>query len=326
LNRLLPLLVLLLLTACAAPRFQPGGGPTAEPALFTDHARMADGAELALSRWAPEGKPRVVVLALHGFNDYRNGFAELGELLARRGILTYAVDQRGFGANRHRRLWAGTGRMLADARELARLIRARHPDRPFYLLGESMGGAVAMAAAARWPTMADGLVLIAPAVWGRETMNPLQWLALTALAHTLPEMVLTGEGLDITPSDNREMLIEQWENPLVIKGARVDTLWGLTNLMDRALAAAPRLTTPALLLYGARDEIIPKAPTCRMLRSLPPSAGHRLAVYPDGYHMLTRDLGAAVVREDIAAWLLDPRAPLLPREGRTSDGEGFCGE
>jgi hypothetical protein len=38
-----------------------------------------------------------------------------------------------------------------------------------------------------------------------------------------------------------------------------------------------------------------------MLAALPASA--RVAVYPDGYHMLTRDLGARVVLEDGTPWL-----------------------
>lgn len=70
------------------------------------------------------------------------------------------------------------------------------------------------------------------------------------------------------------------------------------------LCAAPGMTVPALVLYGERDETIPRRPACRMLAALASSA--RIA----GYHMLTRDLGARLVLEDLAAWLADPAAPL----------------
>jgi hypothetical protein len=33
-------------------------------------------------------------------------------------------------------------------------------------------------------------------------------------------------------------------------------------------------------------------------------------MYPHGWHLLTRDLGAAVVHADLAAWLGDARRPL----------------
>jgi alpha-beta hydrolase superfamily lysophospholipase len=184
-----------------------------------------------------------------------------------------------------------------------------------------MGGALAMSVLAETPDVADGTLLVAAAVWGRETMNPLQRGALWLLAHSFPGMQLSGRGLRITASDNKAMLRAMQKDPLVLKEARVDALWGLTNLMDRALAAAPVLTMPTLVLYGERDEIIRPRPTCRMLAALPDSA--RVAVYPDGYHMLTRDLGARVVLEDIAAWLVDPTAP-LPSGNETDELATLC--
>lgn len=51
-----------------------------------------------------------------------------------------------------------------------------------------------------------------------------------------------------------------------------------------------------------------------MLATLASSA--RVAIYPDGYHMLTRNLGARMVLEDPAAWLADPAAPCLPATRR----------
>jgi alpha-beta hydrolase superfamily lysophospholipase len=254
-----------------------------------------------------------VVLALHGFNDYRNAFASVGPFLAQRGILTYAYDQRGFGATAYRGLWPGTDRLVADARQMLALIRARHPQAPIYLMGDSMGGAVLLAAYGEpeQPTAA-GLILIAPAVWARVTMNPLARLGLWLAVRLRPAMTVTGEGLRITASDNREMLRAMGRDPLVIKRTRIDTIAGLTDLMDAALAAAGGVDAPTLILYGEHDEVVPRRPLCRMLETLPATAAERqrVALYSHGYHMLTRDLQASVVLEDIAAWVLAPGAAL----------------
>jgi alpha-beta hydrolase superfamily lysophospholipase len=302
------LVFLLGLAGCATPLVQLRGERITAPRLEADQVIAADGATLPLSVWRPQGVPRAVVLALHGFNDYRQAFAEVGPFLAAKGIATYAYDQRGFGATAQRGIWPGSETLMDDATTVAALLRQAHAGRPLYLLGESMGGAVAMSALAEMPEATDGTVLVAAAVWGRATMNPLQRAALWLLAHSAPGLRLSGRGLGIIASDNEAMLRALGEDPLVLRDARVDALWGLANLMDRALAAAPGLTTPALVLYGERDEIIPRRPFCRMLAALPASA--RIAIYPDGYHMLTRDLGAMVVLEDLAAWLADPAATL----------------
>lgn len=302
----------LLLAACA-PRLERPGPDVTAPSLADGRFIAADGAALPMRSWLPKGKPWAVVLGLHGFNDYSEAFTEVGKYLARRGVALYAYDQRGFGETAHRGLWPGTPALVGDLKAVSAQVRARHPDIPFFLLGESMGGAVVMAAMTDpEPPATDGIVLAAPAIWGRVTMPWYQRLALAVASHTVPWLTLTGQSLHVQASDNIEMLRALARDPLVIKDTRVDTLYGLTNLMDRALAAAPRLKGPALILYGEKDEIIPREAMFRMLRSLPEDERwrQRIALYKNGYHMLLRDLEAKTVWEDIDAWLDDPHGPL----------------
>lgn len=308
------LLPFLLLGAGCAPRLQQAGpfvGAPVQPHL-TDTAFVTDdGVSLPLRRWLPEGRPHAVILALHGFNDYSNAFEGVGSYLAGHGVAVYAWDQRGFGRSPQTGIWPGTRRLTDDARGMAALLRARWPDVPLYALGESMGGGVLMAAEDEAPLAVDGFVLAAPAVWGRATMPAYQTAALWLTAHTLPWMTLTGRGLGIVPSDNIEMLRALSRDPLVLKETRVDAIWGIVNLMDAALAAAPDFDAPALFLYGERDEIVPPDATLRMFDSLPPHGPYTIAVYKNGYHMLLRDLEAHTVWRDVLSWI-DDRAKPLP--------------
>jgi alpha-beta hydrolase superfamily lysophospholipase len=209
--------------------------------------------------------------------------------------------------------------MVDDLATAAELLNKRHAGTPVYVVGVSMGGAVAMTALARdrLPSVA-GTVLVGPAVWGRETMPVGHRILLWIASHTVPWQTVSGRGLDITPSDNIEMLRALGADPLVIKETRIDAIHGLVDLMDTALDAAPTLRSPLLVLYGARDEIIPKEPTTAMLCNL--VAPRRVAVYEDGYHMLLRDLQAPVVHRDVTAWIDDPTTPLpSAAEDTTSD-------
>ena len=297
------LLVPMLISGCASPRLQESDAESGRARLDDGMAIMADGYRLPLRRWGDSQRPRALVLALHGFNDYGNAFADLGPYLASRGFLTYAYDQRGFGATTQRGRWGGTGRMIADLAALSGLLRERYPRIPVYLLGESMGGAVILAATTA-AEGADGIVLVAPAVWSRDTMNPIQSLALEVAAHTIPWLELTSSGLEIWPSDNLDMLRAHSADPLVIKETRVDALWGVTNIMDQAMAKAGGLRGPALLLYGENDQIIPPDAFCKLLDLIPEDRrGIRVLLYRQGWHMLTRDLQGERVMADIAAWL-----------------------
>jgi alpha-beta hydrolase superfamily lysophospholipase len=137
-------------------------------------------------------------------------------------------------------------------------------------------------------------------------------VALWVGVRLAPGLTLTGRGLHILASDNIPMLRALGRDPWVIKETRVDTIWGLANLMDAALASAPRLRVRLLLMYGATDEIIPSQPMRRFIRTLPhdPYDLRSLAYYEHGHHMLLRDLDGAVVIGDVARWVLVPGGPL----------------
>jgi alpha-beta hydrolase superfamily lysophospholipase len=325
---LLSLLLAATLAACATPYVQPAGNSPRAPAIETAAnpglaAVMSDGVRLPLRLWPAEaGAPKAVIVALHGFNDYSNAFKYPAPYWARHGIATYAYDQRGFGAASEPGRWAGVEQLVADLVAVVRLVGMRHPNTPIVLAGDSMGGAVTLVALADqaidWRAMGvERAVLIAPAVWGGDTLNPFYRLVLWLAVHTAPGEIVTGRGLNITPSDNIEMLRELGRDPLVIKSTRIDAVYGLVGLMDRALAAAPEIKLPLLVLYGEKDEIIPRRPTAAMAARLSDAA--RLAVYPDGYHMVLRDLAAETVWADVGAWIADPQAPLPSGAERPKD-------
>ena len=306
---------LLAVTGCASA-LQPMGPATRTPLLIDGFVIAADGYHLPLRVWRPEGPARAVIVALHGFNDYSNAFATAGPAFAADGLITYAYDQRGFGGTQRRGVWPGSATMVADLTTVTGLVRQRHPELPVYLLGESMGGAVVMTALAEPPPPGSpldglaGVILVAPAVWGRETMGAVPRAALWLTNTLIPGFAMTApRELKIRPSDNTEMLKALSRDPLVIKATRADTIHGLVGLMGEALAAAPRFHTPGLVLYGVHEQVLPYVAVGRLLTTLPPGR-QRVAIYRDGWHMLLRDRQAEVVIGDILAWLRNPVAML----------------
>jgi alpha-beta hydrolase superfamily lysophospholipase len=82
-------------------------------------------------------------------------------------------------------------------------------------------------------------------------------------------------------------LIAMGRDPLMIWGARSDTLYGLVKLMDHAAKDVGDDHLPTLYLYGAHDDIIPKHAALRRGEALKPA--DRSAYYARGHHLLTRD-------------------------------------
>lgn len=306
-------LVLVLALLClslggCAPRLQKHGVLISEPRLTGDVFWAADGKRLAVERWLPQQgtEARAVIVAAHGFNDYRKAFAIAAPDLAAAGIITIAYDQRGFGEDAQAGIWAGGDVMADDLRALVRAVKASYPELPLYVMGTSMGGAVVLVAMSgpEAPSgIVDGAILLAPAVWGWSTMNPFYKVALMLSAHVAPGWRVSGKNVDVHPSDNYDALVAMARDPLVIKKTRVDAVFGLVELMEDALDSAADVSVPVFVLYGRNDDIIKRKPIRRLRRNLPSNHVYRL--YPNGFHMLLKDLCRASVIRDIRAFVLD---------------------
>lgn len=301
----LSFICLVMLIACA-PQLPDMGARTTTPSFDGEEWISADGTRLPLRVWSESETPKAIVIGVHGFNDYGNfvtpGFAEF---LTGKGVDVLTYDQRGFGAAPYRGRWVGEDILTTDLKDFITLVQSENPDVPLYVLGESMGGAMVISTFDRYADLAvDGVILVAPALWGPSTWPFYQRWALTFFAKTMPGLKLSGGGI-VQPTDN----VRLWENwsrdPLVIRGTRFEAIYGVSKLMEDALDAIERLEAETLMLYGAHDEIIPPVAIQSALPKLDEQV--RLGFYDTGWHMLTRDENAALVWRDIWAWIDERR-------------------
>jgi len=272
----------------------------------------ADGTALPLRRWGPapehEPGPQAIVLGLHGFNDHAGAFAATAAALVPESIAVYAYDQRGFGASASRGHWPGAGALVSDARRALGALQRRYPQRPLIVMGLSMGAAVAMLALHDYPALdLDAAVLVGPAFWGEASMPVYQRLALWTAEQVAPLLGVNNEWIGIEPSDDPAVLRALERDPRWIAAPTVKAIAGVSDLMDRALRRVPGFNGPRTLIqYGTADEVIPPAAVCDLLRALPADAPWRTALYPDGYHMLTRYTQAETVLEDLQRFIVAP--------------------
>ena len=114
-------------------------------------------------RYAGAGQDGEVVLLVHGYGGDRNSWLFLQEPLAARHRV-YALDLPGHGTSA-KDVGDGSVGVLADA--VLGVLDSIGAERA-HLVGHSLGGAVAVAAAARDPRRIGSLTLIAPSGFGPE--------------------------------------------------------------------------------------------------------------------------------------------------------------
>ena len=282
------------------------------PHFSDDRFISFDGASLGLSVWRPpeNAAPDVVIIGVHGMNDYAGAFRWSAPYWAERGAIVYAYDQRGFGRSPRSGVWPAPDLLREDLRALTTAVREHHPDARLAIVGVSMGAAVAMTAFAEDPPPVDALILSGPGLRGWGSLPLSYRAALWTLSHTAPGLtVKPPKGLKIVPTDNQEVLLTHWKDRWFQKSNRVDSVHGVVSIMEAAHKAASALPpdVSTLLLYGGRDQIVPEKSVRRTTPRLP--AHVRTAYYPAGYHMLLRDLGREKVLGDVLAFIRDPDAP-----------------
>ena len=311
-------LVGLCLAGCG-PRFLLPGATVTTPHLEGAVFVPRDGARLPLHRWAAAGSVRGVVLGLHSYGDYGRAFAGLGPDLAAAGYTVLAPDLRGFGATASPGRWPGTAAFVDDLADLVTATRAASPaGRPIWIIGESLGGGIALAAAGRNVLSGiRGLVLASPAVREGIAYRYAWNVGLWSLAAAFPghEEPIDQLDPDLTPRAARRLN----GDPLVQRRIRLDTYYGLIRLADAASDAAPAAHLPVLLLYGTADTSVRPVSICALIRELPGPLTTR--IYPGGIHRILHQAGNhADVTAAVLAFLGGDPVPA----GGTEDAAALC--
>lgn len=299
----------LLLAACAAGGPLDPVAPLAPALIGESEVTGPGGTRLSLSSWLPSGPHRATILAVHGFGSYGpSTFESAATYWATTGIRTVAYDQRGFGRNDSYGRWPGPAALIEDLEAISGALRGADPCVPVTVVGHSMGGGVVLAAAGEGRLAAERIVLAAPAIWGRGHLSPLHRAAAWIAAATVPEKRFTGEGVvRIQASDNIDFLRALGRDPDYLGRPSAREMLGLVRLMDRAAEAAGSARMPAVLLLGAKDQIVEEREVREVFEAVPGAAG--VIQYPEGWHLLFNDLGAERVWRDVAEIALAAEIP-----------------
>jgi acylglycerol lipase len=231
-----------------------------------DHGRVhvgsfsaSDGADVPYRLWLAK-QPRALVLLLHGCCDYSGAFDDIAPKLAARGHCCMAYDQRGFGATASRGNWTSQVRIVADARDAIIFFRRRtNCELPLFIVGESMGGSVAVHTAALFSDLKiRGLVLIAPGALGSVFRNTLYgWLMrLLALFARRSEIVVErNDAKELSTSATIRLL----GDPMVMQSIRAELLAGVIAMGYAAVSAATQVQIRTLTIVAGKDDLVRSA-------------------------------------------------------------------
>jgi alpha-beta hydrolase superfamily lysophospholipase len=251
--------------------------------------------------WLPEKEPQAAVVLAHGVSEHSERYAHVGRALTDAGYALYALDHRGHGRSEGDR--ANIERLdhvVADLLTLVETVTGLHGEKPF-LLGHSMGGAVAVAFTLEHEDTIAGLLLSAPAA-DASAASPVERVLgrlTSAVAPNLGVFKVHPEGVSRDP----EVVRAYVEDPLVFhRKLPARTVSELVTAIHGFPDRLPRVTLPLLVMHGGDDPIVPLAAS-RMIEERAGSADKTLIVYDGLYHEILNEPEQDQVLADIVGWL-----------------------
>jgi acylglycerol lipase len=274
------------------------------------------GSGLAASEWAPDGEVGGVVCLMHGLGEHSGRYAHVAAALADAGFATLTLDLPGHGRSPGKRGHLTIPQALMAVDLLLDEAALRHPLRPRFLYGHSLGGCIALNYALRRERPISGVVATSPLL--RPAFSPPGWklAAAAACAYVWPTLSLSN-GLDPAGISR---------DPTVVAGYREDALvhdrisaalgHGMLAAGRWALAHAGEFRGPLLLVHGTADPITSVDAT-RQFAALAGS-GCELRLWPGLRHETHNEPERDLVLGEIVAWLRATTGERLP--ARQDDG------
>lgn len=222
-----------------------------------------------LSWLNPLGRPKAILLCVHGLGLHSGSYEQFAKTMTARGYSVYAVDVRGFGS------WmAAKGREKCDFKHCSddvvstlNVLRMANPGVPVFLLGESMGGAIALDVASEYPTLIDGLISAVPAAERFKSKRT----DLKVFLHLLTgNRKMNVEQTVVNQATADPNLREEWkDDPLDRMQLSAGELMQFQAFMNDNHERAKKIDhMPVLLVQGGKDKLVKAEGTEEIFKDL----------------------------------------------------------
>lgn len=259
----------------------------------------ADGTALSVRDWDGAGHRRGVLL-MHGLGEHGGRYAHVARFFDDCGWAVRSYDHRGHGRSGGARGDTPDNDAILHDAKLVFDDFAQRFEAPPLLLGHSMGGLFAARFACERMSPISGLILSSPAL--AIPLSGGQKFLLKTLGAIAPGLGVPN-GLQTRYLSHDPAIEKAYiDDPLVHAKITPRLLRAMLHAIDVSHRQAATLDVPALLVVAGDDRLVDPAGSDAFFKRLPAGLGtlHR---YPDYYHEIFNEVGAARVFDDMRAWL-----------------------
>uniref|UniRef100_A0A7N0TZW3 Serine aminopeptidase S33 domain-containing protein n=1 Tax=Kalanchoe fedtschenkoi TaxID=63787 RepID=A0A7N0TZW3_KALFE len=284
-----------------------------------EYVTNSRGMRLFTCCWIPT-KPKALIFFSHGYAmECSISMKDTGIRLAAAGYAVYGIDYEGHGKSAG--LMGFVDNMdcvVNDCAEHFVKVSEREENEKIkmrFLLGESMGGAIALLIHRKMPHFWDGAVLVAPMCKISDELKPSPAVikALIRIAKIIPTWKIVPTNQDVVEAAFRlpETRMEIRENPYCYKGRpRLKTAYELLRVSTELEKNLDKIQLPFLVVHGGADTVTDPL-VSQLLYDKASSTDKTIKLYPGMWHSLLygeTPENVNTVFTDIISWLDDKYA------------------
>ena len=253
--------------------------------------------------YLPTGKPRAILLIIHGLAEHSGRYMNVVDYFASRGYAIYGFDQRGHGRSEGMRGHVEKfSYYIDDLKTFFDMVRGKHSGEKIFIVGHSVGGTVAIAYSLRHQNEFDGLILSGATIKPGSSLSPLKIMLARLLSLLAPKMGV--DVIDASAISQTRAVVDAYVNdPLVYRGKIRARLGAeLINTMQMLPNQLPEIHLPILIMSGTTDRLS-NPDGSRLLYECIKSKDKTLKLYDGFYHEIFNEPGRKQVFSDMENWL-----------------------
>jgi len=212
---------------------------------------------LPLILWrAKSAPPKALIIAVHGLGLHCASFQKFAERMNAENITVCAMDVRGFGSWRlaRGREELDLRNSINDIRGLVKLAHVKFPEVPVFILGESMGGALALRYAAEFPNTINGVISSVPADRRYKEKRDALRVAINFLKH--PNKPMSVENVLSRAATLDSVSPEVLTDPMMRSELSPKELLKFQLFMRETTIKASQIKNcPVLMVQGMKDRL-----------------------------------------------------------------------
>lgn len=261
------------------------------------------GLNLVGREWLPDAEPQAVVALVHGLGEHCGRYQHVAEAFAQAGYAMIAFDTQGHGkSDGVRGHFLSYDSVMRDITHLLEEAKSRHPGKPLFLYGHSLGGNLVLYYLLKRRPQLTGAIVTSPGLGVGKV--PAVKLFLGKILYALAPAVQMDNGLDVNglsrdPEVAKQYLSDPLVHPKISARLALDLINSGQWIVDNA-AQFP--SVPLLLLQGSADRLVSPAMTDLFAKNAP-AAQLTYKVFEGHYHELHNEPDKADIIDLMSRWI-----------------------